>query len=180
MKDITKYINESLIEEGIVDKIEKIQTAIYKKLNSKKVTNAGTIVVTQWFNEYEFNSSQDGTNPNFMKHYNDIAGRIVEVIKRITGIRNPKEEIFHAYASTSYIFDTGITDKNELDKLWSDIFSKVKGVCGNEVNDIKEKDNVFRASKLRNEIKELEIELLPELQWYTYIDVEMYVEDSLY
>ena len=180
MKSLQNYINESLIEEGVMDKIEKIKTAIYKKLGSKRVTNAGTIIVTQWLSDLDYTDDDFASNPDFINKYNDISGRIVEVIKRLTGIKNPKEEYIHAYASTSYVFDTGITDKDELNKLWSDIFNKIESVCGNEVNAIEEKDKVMRASKIRNEMKEISIELMPELQWYTYIGIEMYTEDSLY
>ena len=179
MKDLKEYINESIVDESISDKFERIKTQLYKKLGSKYVTDAGTIIVTKWWSNFDDYGAPD-TNLDFEKKYHDIVGRIVEAIKKITGIKNPKEGSFHIYSAGTYIFNTGISDKDELNKLWDEIKTKVNNVCGNEVNSIKETETVFRASKVRNDIKELNIEMMPELYNYTYAAVELYVEDSLY
>jgi hypothetical protein len=179
MKNLNDYINESIVDESISEKFERIKTQIFKKLGSKYITDAGTIIVTKWWsNSYDYVAPDN--NLDFEKKYNDIVGRIVEVLKKITGIKNPKEGLFHTYSAGTYLFNTGISDKDELNKLWDEIKTKVNDVCGNEVNSIKETETVRRASKVRNDIKELNIEMMPEMHSYTYAAVELYVEDSLY
>ena len=178
MKDLKDFIVESTINESLSEKFENIKTAIYKKLGSKYVTDAGTIIVTKWYdsNEYDYT---DENNPDFGKKYDDIVGRIVEVIKKITGIK-PDTKLFHAFSAGTYVFKTGISNPGDLTKLWDEIYNKVESICGNEVNSITDNDRVMRASKIRNDIKELNIEMMPAINSYQYAAIELYVADSLY
>lgn len=180
MKDLKDFIIESTVNESLSEKFEKIKTAIYKKFGSKYVTNAGTIIVTKWFDSGEYKYDYDAeNNPDFGKKYDDIVGRVVEAIKKITGIK-PDTKSFHLLSAGTYVFETGISDSDELAKLWDEIRNKVENVCGTEVNAIKETKTVFRASKVRNDIKELNIEMMPSIHNCQYAAVELYVADSLY
>ena len=182
MKTLKECINESLIHEGFKDRFEKIKIDLYKKLNSKRILNAGTLIITGWFDGVNHTDGYDSVNDKFASEYANILSSIDSAIKKL--IKDTGEDITKkvgAWEPLKRVYDLKTVDKTELDELWYEICNVVQRICENRVNNITVRDNdrIYNGFKKVKGAKEVEIELMPELKWYEYISVRLYFEDQL-
>lgn len=174
MKNLSEFLNESMIKEAF---FQKMKTSIMKKINKNNVINAGTIIVKSYNDSYD----DSGYNPDMIssditKPVEEVKDIIDRIITKTTNVTNQNSD---QYIS---VYNIAENDPAQLNDLYSKISKAIQKECKSlkYVKKVDIVDGAYRASKFTTDLKEINIEIEIDNGYSISIVVTVYINDSTY